>query len=428
MSDREIENDLDMDEMMDVAADEPAQASKPVDKGAEPAARSTESAPAKAAAAGASRAKAAPTFMPDKGSSAWDDDDPGETVAAREISDPDPEPADENDDPDAEQDETVAEKGESDDAPKADDKKEADKAAASDPTSWPVYTKLVKQLETKLKNSVTAANYDKEFKKGTDAIKAQLSRYKSPEDFMIAGWNAQQRIRSGELAPKALRKDATPAEAAAWRKANGIPEKADGYNVPKVAGHDWQEHDAPVLNAFKGHFHKAGLSQQQVDVVLSAYAQELQSAYKARDEAFATLDREDQIHMEESLRADPDIGNSEYRPTLTLVKRLLNDREYMPAEAAAKLKKARDAQGHLVMQDPAVVKFMRQIAVDRYGGADSEERRVATVRQLSSRKSEIEKVMREDIQKYWSDQSMQDEYNEILNNEEGLRAGGSRRR
>lgn len=294
--------------------------------------------------------------------------------------------------------------------------------AAAEVPDWAkgTYDKLAKAVEQRLKNTVTAAQYDKEYKRQTEAIKANLARYKTAEDYMAAGYMAQQRIRSGDLAPKKLPDGASEAEKAAWRKANGIPDKPEAYDIPKVAGHDWMEHDAPVLNSFKSVAHKANLNQEQVAQVTTWYANELQKAYKTRDAAFQELDRNDAINMEETLRNDPDIGNAEYRPSVTLVKRLLKDREVMPETAAQKLMRSRDAQGHLLMNDPNVVKWLRGIAEARYGGADKEVRRTEHIAQMSSRKAEIQKVMRENLDEYYR-QGLDKEMVEIVAAEQGAK-------
>lgn len=406
-----LDNDIDtLDEAMPVTGGQDTGASEsagkaPAETGSEGAATGSDQ--------GAGRSKL-PNLNPDSGYTLFDDDDV-ETASESDVKG-----------------QAQAATGK---APASDGKGKPQQAApAAEPGAEPkaaapavvpdwakgTYDKLAKAVEQRLKNTVTAAQYDKEYKRQTDAIKANLARYKTAEDYMAAGYMAQQRIRSGELAPKKLPDNATEAEKAAWRKANGIPEKPEAYDIPKVAGHDWMEHDAPVLNSFKGVAHKANLNQEQVAEVTTWYANQLQQAYKQRDSAFQELDRSDAINMEETLRNDPEIGNAEYRPTLTLIKRLMKDREAMPEAAAQKLMKSRDSQGHLVMNDPGVVKWLRGIAEARYGGADTEVRRTERVTQLSSRKREIQEMRRTNIDEYYR-KGLDKEYAEILAAEEGTR-------
>lgn len=419
-----LENDMDLDEVMpaqnvgsqDDSTGGATEGTTPAPTGSEDSSQGREGGAGDQG--GGSRSRL-PNLNPESGYTLFDDEDSGESQPAEQ------QPAAAARQPsDAGKSQQPAAKGQQ---PAQQPASDAKPGIVPEVPEWAkgTYDKLAKAVEQRLKNSVTAAQYDKEYKRQTDAIKTNLARYKTAEDYMAAGYMAQQRIRSGELAPKKLPDNATDAEKAAWRKANGIPDKPEAYDIPKVPGHDWMEHDAPVLNSFKGVAHKANLNQDQVAEVTTWYANQLQQAYKQRDAAFQELDRGDAITMEETLRNDPEIGNAEYRPTLTLIKRLMKDREAMPEAAAQKLMRSRDAQGHLLMNDPGVVKWLRGIAEARYGGADNEVRRTEHLTQLSSRKSELQRLLREDYNGYF-EKGLDKEYQKIIEAEQGARQGGRR--
>jgi hypothetical protein len=303
-----------------------------------------------------------------------------------------------------------------------DDKGKQDKKGAD----WrkPHADRQIARVAEALKGKVLAKDYDKELKKRTDAINSRLSRYKSEQDYMDARWALEERVSAGEFKATKLPENATPAEVTAWRKDNGIPEKAEAYDIPKVAGHQWTEADKPVVDKFKAVFHKANVPQSAVNDIMTAYAMELQEAMTAREEAFATLDKEDRVHVEETLRADPDIGNAEYRPTITLINRMLKDAESFPELANGlgdKLAQARDADGHRLINDPAMLKLLRKMAMDAYGEGAMPSSDVSTAR--SSRKAEIEKQMNTDMNEYYR-QGMDKEYMEII---EAEQAGSGRR-
>src|SRR5580765_7475618 len=61
---------------------------------------------------------------------------------------------------------------------------------------------------------------------------AQASRYASPADIWKKARALEQRLSSGELRP-VLTKDAKPEEITAYRKAHGIPEAPDKYDLGK---------------------------------------------------------------------------------------------------------------------------------------------------------------------------------------------------
>lgn len=384
----------------------------------------------------------ADTDAGDKGDGGGDQSDAGKTAAAKggkaaarvsaKGSVLDDEPDADAGDPDADPEADAAAKAATD---AADGDKDADDTDAVDDkgkkpdTAWrDEYAKRqIARLEKDLRGKLLAKDFDKEFKKRSDAIKSRLARYKTREDYMDAGWAAQERIQSGELNKAAkLPADATPQEIAAYRKANNIPDKADAYEIPKVAGHEWTDADKPVLDVFKQAFHDLGLPQEAAGKLTTTYAQTMQKAIVAHEQAVNNLDKEGRASLEETLRADPDIGNAEYRPMITLVKRALADPEALPPDLVAALDGARGADGHLLLNKPAVMKHLGTLAVEHYGDTGMPNGDAAArVAGDAKRKAEIERVMGTDD--YYRDQAMQDEYQEILVREQTSKSGGGRR-
>jgi hypothetical protein len=284
----------------------------------------------------------------------------------------------------------------------------------------------IARVEKELRGKLLAKDFDKEFKKRSDAIRSTLARYKTADDYMDAGWSAQERIRSGEFRSTKLPENATPKEVAAWRKDNGIPAEAAAYDIPKVAGHQWTDDDKPALDSFKAAAHKANLPQDAVAAVTTWYANELQSALTARDEAFAALDTDDGKVAEDQLRADPDIGNAGFRPFIALIDRAFSDPESELGGALGQLlRNARDAEGHLLRKNPMFLKHViHPMAMERYGEAGMPSSDVSTAR--SSRKAEIEKVMNESMDEYYR-QKLDVEYSEIIEAEQSTKSGSGRR-
>jgi len=71
-------------------------------------------------------------------------------------------------------------------------------------------------------NELTAAKLAKR----REALKNRLGRYRSEQDYMLAGLAAQEKLASGEYRRAKLPDDATEEEKATWRKETGLPEKA----------------------------------------------------------------------------------------------------------------------------------------------------------------------------------------------------------
>lgn len=192
---------------------------------------------------------------------------------------------------------------------------------------------------------------------------AKLARYPSMTAALIAGINAQDKISSGKYkAP--LSDDATEEELAAWRKDNGIPEDAKGYKLPKVQGDEWTEADKPGIDKLLARLHEKNASQEQVDATLTTYKELVAEAKAQHAEHLKGIDKADTEETRDYLRKE---FEGEFKPAMTLLKRLVDDAEVFPDEAGKLLAQARTADGHRLINNPAVARFLINFARDHYG-------------------------------------------------------------
>lgn len=256
-----------------------------------------------------------------------------------------------------------------------------------------------------------------------EALRKELLRYKSSEDYMLAGLAAREKLRSGEYRKAKLPEDATEEEVSAWRKDLGIPEKPEAYEIPKVAGHKWTEEDDPFLESFKGVAHGANYTQQQMDAAAKWYASTMAEMQDQYMQATATMDREDREQTRDALRAE--LGNEMFKPSLILMERLLKDDEVMTGSLGEKLMSARyqdeNGQSRRLIVNPDMARLLINLARDTYGEASMISGDARTT--MNSRKAEIEKIMNENITEYYQ-KGLDKELLEIMQKEEA----GSRRR
>lgn len=123
-----------------------------------------------------------------------------------------------------------------------------------------------------------------------------VSRYGSPEAALIGGHEAVTKIRSGEYA-RALPKDAPPEQVAEWRKANGIPETPDAYqiDIPEpLAKHEGMKTALEAtITALKPVFHGLNMSAAQAAGLSKAYLDmEAQTLEARTHEARQQTDRQ----------------------------------------------------------------------------------------------------------------------------------------
>jgi hypothetical protein len=191
--------------------------------------------------------------------------------------------------------------------------------------------------------------------------------------------------------------NASEKELAEWRKEIGVPEKPTGYELPKLEGHEWTDADKPMLDLFLGKMHSENASQAQINASLGAYA-ELVSSVKEQE--YNTDKADDEVCVD-ALRSE---WGHEYRTHQSNVKNWLNNAEKCPPDLAAALRDARTPDGHRLIYNPDIWKILAPIAQDSLGasahvpGGDGK-----TLDALASRKVEIQKIMKTDMNRYWSE-------------------------
>lgn len=334
---------------------------------APPAADATKEAPAAAPAADATKTDAVVT-------------DPGKTPPATEVKPSTSSLDDDGDEPAA------------DPAAKTDDKQPA--TADWGTVRSRTVDRYLARIESGLKKTVSAADLPKELAKAKARIESQLGRYASLDDALLAGFSAQEKIRSGK-AKETLAEDATPEEISEWRAANNIPESPDKYEIAPVDGYKWSEADAPALMKLKETGHALNLGQKEVNGIAQLYAGLVQEAKEAREEAIADLDATTAQETRDVLR---DELKGEYKPAITVAKRLLSDTDVFPNGLGDALAQARLPNGRRIINDPAILKFLIETARERYGEGSMITGQAAEA--AASEEAEIEALMNKDIAAY----------------------------
>jgi hypothetical protein len=198
---------------------------------------------------------------------------------------------------------------------------------------------------------------------GNDKLLARLKRYKSLDAAVLAGFSAQDKIRSGDYKAK-LSDNPSEDELKEYRAAHGIPEAPSGYEIPAVPGHQWTDADKPGLAAFTERMHKINAPPSFVAEAAVWYKESVEAAKAAAEEARMAKDQGDRQAVEDALRAR--LGG-EYRPSINLFKRLLSDAEVFPEGMAEKIASARFDDGTRLINDPAMADFFIGMARERYG-------------------------------------------------------------
>jgi hypothetical protein len=239
-----------------------------------------------------------------------------------------------------------------------------------------------------------------------------LKRYASPLTYAKAGFEAQQKIRSGE-AKKPIGPDASPEEIAAFRKENGIPESPAEYKVELADGMVPGEADKPLLDGFKEFAHGKNYTPAQLNDVLNWYYSQQDAISAQRLEADLTI----KTATEEALRSE---WGAEYRSNVNAIKNYLSG---LPQGVGAAIVEARAPDGTPLGNHPEVVRWLAAVARDAMPGAGLVP--AGTSNPSAAIETEIETIrslMQAGDPKYWKDDKMQARYRELISAQQRARA------
>ena len=231
-----------------------------------------------------------------------------------------------------------------------------------------------------------------------------LKRYASPKAFNDAYFALRLKLSSGDYAKK-ITAESTPEEIAEWRKENGIPEKPEDYDTALPDGLVIGEQDRPMVNEFLTSMHAANAKPEAVKAALSTY-------YKLVEQQMADAEDRNETKKTQTEDALRNEWGADYRRNVNLMGGLLDT---MGNDAKQSLLVARDADGTLLLNNPAVVKALVHVA--------REVNPVATVvpgsgaNAIASIDEEIkgfEKRMREDRSGYFKDEAAQARHRELI--------------
>ncbi len=132
-----------------------------------------------------------------------------------------------------------------------------------------------------------------------EEVKGELGRFKSLKDVGKALVEQKKRLRKGvDLGEEMPDEAKDPEGAKEWRKARGVPEKAEDYTLSDGIKKSMTDDDKPLVDAYLTQMHKQGASQREITRGLETYFQ-LQGSIAA-DQAEA--DKQMASETQETLR------------------------------------------------------------------------------------------------------------------------------
>lgn len=262
----------------------------------------------------------------------------------------------------------------------------------------------------------------------------QLKRHTTPQSAFDWLRKTSLKLSAGELkeVKQAPGPEASEEEKAAWRKEQGLPDKADGYlgalKLPE--GFVLGEADKPLANSFAEVAHANGWSQAQYDQAVSWYFNSQAQQAQAREVA------DNDFHIESQQRLIEAMGN-DFKPNMNVLSSFW--KEYGGAEivgangnkstVADAVLTARTADGRVLGDIPEVAMLFAKVGRELNpaatllppGGQQD-------LKGVQGRKAEIEKMMYVNGKQnpaYWGNATLQAEYRDLITAEQTMqkRAG-----
>ncbi len=195
------------------------------------------------------------------------------------------------------------------------------------------------------------ADWKEKMAGGNKDVESLLGRYASPAAAAAALAAAQQKIRSAKVV-EPLSAEATPEQVAEYRKATGVPEKADGYKLPEGVVPD--EGTKQYLKSFYEEMHAANVPQGVVEKALGAYFKNVETA--------AAKQAEDDLafHQVSDMSIRKEWGPG-YKGNINAIMAMFSTH---PKEVQDNLLNARLANGQKLASDPATLRMLLSMAKD----------------------------------------------------------------
>jgi hypothetical protein len=239
-----------------------------------------------------------------------------------------------------------------------------------------------------------------------DAAK-RLARFAAPADVFKSFRSLEQKISSGEF-KKPLSETATPEEKTAWRKENGLPEKADEY-VAKLAlpnGLVIGEAEKPVVAELAAVAHESNLDPKAFNGLVAKYYEIQDQARQKQEDADAKF----KVDSEDALRKD--WQGADFRRNLTAVNNLIST---WPEGLASAVLAGRDPNGRKLGDNPAFIRQLASLALELNPAATLVPSGTTDASKgVQARLDEIRKMRRDDPNAYESDKKLQAEELELI--------------
>jgi len=196
----------------------------------------------------------------------------------------------------------------------------------------------------------------------------RLKRFTTPNDIYKSFRNLENKLSSGQY-KQALAADATAEDIANWRKANGIPEKADGYFEHIPEGMVLGEEDKNALELFAAKLHEKNATPEIFNTVMQTALDLIELNQQESVDAQIALKEQNRHKLYQHW------GPAEYKVNINAIANVLSG---MPESLRNRFEGATLADGTLMFNDFEAMSWWAQyvrennpaLAITPNGGGD----------------------------------------------------------
>jgi hypothetical protein len=183
-----------------------------------------------------------------------------------------------------------------------------------------------------------------------EALLNTLKRHNNLRSALKSGWEAQQKIRRGEVS-NGLPDDPTDEQLAAWREANGVPESPDKYDLQIEEGLVLGDADRRIMESVQAAAHEANVPAGTLSRLTNA-------VLSARQEEAEALQAQDGLHLQQAERQLKEAWGQDYNTNVNLAKMFLAQ---FPESVRDELASARLAGGRALFNSPEVMNTLTEM-------------------------------------------------------------------
>lgn len=233
------------------------------------------------------------------------------------------------------------------DAPAADIAPDAAPAPDIAPDTNPWHSSAPETWRT----DVSAGFVDGDNTDMSDGLNKYLDRYNDLPSALKAGYDASQKIRSGQLST-GLPDDPSDQELSDYREANGIPTGADGYEMSLDDGLILGDEDSRILSGVYDVAHAGNVSTDVMNGMVNAFLQ-------SRETEMDDLHTQDNLDSQQSNKQLREIWGNDSTTNKNMVSNLVGQ---LPESIQKDFEGARMADGRALFNSPEMMVWLSDVA------------------------------------------------------------------